>query len=835
MMKKIIILIVFALIYISNLNAFNGYIPATEISGEFMKFSTYYQKQHLDFENGFSDIGMIFTYPKIGKIFGVGGEFHSFGDKKYQRFETNVFFSIKPINCITTVVSAGLVARSFKDLIFMEEEELPQSSGNAFVAGISSNLNIQNRFNIGLGFYNLNKPNVSFLYGVDKLPMTILVNADAVIVNWLSVGAYLMREDEKNYYGLKLNFSLPVKNMHIEMGGSSEKKVSSYMVLNTFNYWNFKVGYEMYLESNLKSSGYSMFISKEIIGSLDAPIIGFPDNEWNKDYREVPIRDILLRFSVIEHDRLKNVKVLLNNRTVFEKDAIREYEKKDFSTNLKLRDGDNSLVISATGMNGKVTEKKISIYYKSSDIQIMPIAEEIYLGDDVDIVWESTVDDGRFGIYLYENDVEKVKLNADLIKDHESEEGTSKKYRYTWKVKEIQNGKEYQYKIRIKEFQLGLSCETNVFNGDITEPSIAIWNEEIEIPYINLAGRVEDKSDIKYVKVNGIYVDNINKASSKKWEFAYEGKLSIGDNNFIIEVEDIYGNKKQQVISKKRDYEYANIDRNIPVSKKKVPNRIGIILGIEDYDNIESAKYAIGDAEAVKNYFTKRLGIDKNNIYYLSENTKSLPQTIPIRSLFKTELKEKCNKIKKSFQNVEIIIYYSGHGLPDDEDISNFYLLPKDYNQKYEDTKISFSDDVLSELNKYVEDEDILVIVLDACFSGKKRGSDELIAYGAKPASLYITIQQAFNNMIMFSSSSGLQKSYSYDRAQHGLFTYAFLRALKEFDSISIKELANYIKTTTETISGIDEENIVEIQQPDVIPPELLERVTTTELGEVNF
>ena len=436
---------------------------------------------------------------------------------------------------------------------------------------------------------------------------------------------------------------------------------------------------------------------------------------------------------------------------------------------------------------------------------------------------------------MYENDVEKVKLNSDLIKDPESEEGVSKKYRYTWKVKEIQNGKEYKYRIRIKEFQLGLSSETNEFNGDISEPTIIVWDEEIDIPYLKLEGRIEDKSDLKYLKVNGVIVDNINKAVSNKWEFAYEGKLSIGDNNFIIDVEDIYGNKTQHIISKKRNYEYANIDRNVPDKNKKVPNRIGIVLGIEDYDNIESAKYANRDAEAVNDYFTKRLGIDKNNIYYLSENTKSLPQTIPIRSLFKTELKEKCNKIRKSFPNVEIIIYYSGHGLPDDEDISNFYLLPKDYNQKYEDTKISFNDDVLSEIKKYIEDDDLLVILLDACFSGKKRGSDELIAYGAKPASLYITIQQAFNNMIMFSSSSGLQKSYSYDRAQHGLFTYSFLRALKEFDTINMKELANYIKTTTETISSIDEENIVEIQQPDVIPPELLERVKTTELGEVNF
>lgn len=834
-MKKIIILIVLAFINISCLNAFNGYIPATEMSDEFMKFSTYYQKQHFDYENGFSDIGMIFTYPKIGKMFGIGGEFHRFGDQKYQRFETNALFCFKPVNFLTTVVSAGLVSRSFNDLNFMEAEELPQGSKNAFVAGISSNINIQNRLNIGVGFYNLNKPNVSFLGGVDKLPLKILLNADAIILNWLGAGVYLLRENEKNYYGLKLNFSLPLKNMHIETQGSSENKVSSYITLNTLNYWNFKIGYETYLESQLKSSNYSIFISKKIVGDLDAPIIEFPNNEWNKDYRDVQLPDIPLRFSILKHDRLKNVKVLLNKRTVLEKNAIMEYEKKDFKTNLPLRNGDNTLIISATGINGKVNKKRINIYYKSSDIQILPIAKEINLGDEIDIVWESTINNGKFGIFLYENDVEKKKLNKGQIKDPESEEGTSKKYRYSWKAKEIQNGKGHKYRIRIKEYQLGFSSETNEFTGDITEPTIKIWENEIEIPYIKLAGRVEDKSDISYIKINGVDVDEINKLKSNKWKFTYYGKLSIGHNTFLIETEDKYGNKTQQTISKKRDYEYADID-NISESRREVSNRIGVVLGIENYDNIESAKYANRDAETVKDYFTKRLGIAENNIFYLSENTKTSPQTIPIKSLFETDLKEKCNHIRKSYENVEIIIYYSGHGLPDEEDNSNFYLLPIDFNQRYKKTKISFNDDVLSEIKKYIQDDDLLVILMDACFSGKKRGSDELIAYlGSKPASLLITIQQAFNNMIMFSSSSGLQRSYSYDRAQHGLFTYAFLRALNEFDTISMKELANYIKTTTETISGIDTENISEIQQPDVIPSELLEKMKTNELGEVKF
>lgn len=822
--------------YISNLYAFNEFIPATELSGGFPKFSTYYHKQYSNFSEGFSDIGVMLSYPELLKNFSFGADFKRFGDDKFNNLESNLFIGYKSSSFFTPAISFGFINRGFgKDLVFSQDETLPHYSTTKPIIGVSGNINFQHRFKLGIGAYYLNQPNISLFNSEEQLPMKIILNTDIVISRLISLGAFMIREDERNYYGFRLGMNIPLTGFNISMEGSTEKRISSYTRLNTSNYWDIRLGYDYNLESNLNGTNYFLFVSKELIGSMKSPDIKFLNPLWNQDFVEVSDKEIDLTFEVENQDRLKYVKVFLNDNTIFEKKNIREYEKKYFTIDQDLKLGDNELFIEVAGVNGKVTDKKINIYCKSLDIEVYPIADEIYLGEEIDVVWESTIDDGQYGIYLFENGIEKRKLNKDIITEWESEEGMCKKYRFTWKVNEIKNGKDYIYRIRVKEFQKGLSSESNEFTGDITEPEIVIWDKEIKDYILELTGKVEDRSHLDFLCINGLDIEKLKKTSSNKWEFSYDGKLSIGDNLFVIEAKDIYDNKTQQNISQKRGYEYLSIDDNVPVAKKMVPNRIGIVIGIEDYNNIEPAKYANRDAKAVYNYFTKRLGIEKNNIYYFSEDTKTNPRTIPIRGLFKEKLGSKVERLKNTYSDIQIVFYYSGHGLPDEEDKSNFYLLPEDYDPDYKETRISFNQDILSPMKKYIEDDDLLVIVLDACFSGKKRGSDELLAYGAKPAALYITIQQAFNNMVVFSSSSGLQKSYSYDRAEHGLFTYTFLRALKEFDKISLKELANYIKTSTETISSIDEEKIMEIQQPDVIPPELLERVKITYLGKIIF
>ena len=81
--------------YISNLYGFNEFIPATELSGRFPKFSTYYHKQYSNFSEGFSDIGVMISYPELLKNFSFGVDFKRFGDDKFNYLESNLFIGYK--------------------------------------------------------------------------------------------------------------------------------------------------------------------------------------------------------------------------------------------------------------------------------------------------------------------------------------------------------------------------------------------------------------------------------------------------------------------------------------------------------------------------------------------------------------------------------------------------------------------------------------------------------------------------------------------------------------------------------------------------------------------
>ncbi len=114
-----------------------------------------------------------------------------------------------------------------------------------------------------------------------------------------------------------------------------------------------------------------------------------------------------------------------------------------------------------------------------------------------------------------------------------------------------------------------------------------------------------------------------------------------------------------------------------------------------------------------------------------------------------------------------------------------------------------------------------VTLVVDACFSGASRSPEPLIkvkGVGSKKLrdrvkkktskksyfNYYIPVSSidieyinpnVGKNMLLISSSSGEETSLTYDDKQHGLFTYFFLKFLKNSKGeISIKDLFNKLK-----------------------------------------
>ena len=138
----------------------------------------------------------------------------------------------------------------------------------------------------------------------------------------------------------------------------------------------------------------------------------------------------------------------------------------------------------------------------------------------------------------------------------------------------------------------------------------------------------------------------------------------------------------------------------------------------------------------------------------------------------------------------ELIFYYSGHGLPD-EQTKEPYIMPVDISGNNVSLAIKLAD-VYSKLNEYPAKK--VSVFLDACFSGGARNQGLIAMKGirVKPKENMIT-----GNMVVFSSSTGEESSGVYREKQHGYMTYYLLKKLQETQGIiTYKELADYVVET---------------------------------------
>jgi len=235
----------------------------------------------------------------------------------------------------------------------------------------------------------------------------------------------------------------------------------------------------------------------------------------------------------------------------------------------------------------------------------------------------------------------------------------------------------------------------------------------------------------------------------------------------------------------KKEYFASDVDRDVPQNLTYYPNKYALVIGNEDYSskqtNLSSevdVAFARSDANSFENYLIKTLGFEKQHVIVLNDATSG----------------EMSREIEKLVQlgnldgNSEIVFYYAGHGLPDDN--KRPYLLPVDVSTiNLESGGISLKD-LYSKLAS--SNAAKITVFLDACFSGGGRDLGVLSARGVKirPKEEMLT-----GNMIVFASSSGEERSLPFEEKKHGFFTYFLLKKLKETKGdVNYGELSEYIR-----------------------------------------
>lgn len=240
--------------------------------------------------------------------------------------------------------------------------------------------------------------------------------------------------------------------------------------------------------------------------------------------------------------------------------------------------------------------------------------------------------------------------------------------------------------------------------------------------------------------------------------------------------------------------------KSVQFAKTKRKNSVGVVFGVENYRHLPPAPYAKNDAEIMKEYFKKRLGVEEVVLYRENEVSGFV-----FDDVFNPDYGELQKAIMKG--QTELFVYYSGHGIPNKQG-NETYLFPIDgkverlQRQGYSLTKF------FENLNKLGAKH--VTVILDACFSGATRYSKQIKLENLIAAKgLRIKIDKPwlmYPNFTVINSSRESETSLAFDKSQTGLFTYYLAAGLQgEADlnadhKITLGELNKYVtKNVIET------------------------------------
>jgi hypothetical protein len=245
----------------------------------------------------------------------------------------------------------------------------------------------------------------------------------------------------------------------------------------------------------------------------------------------------------------------------------------------------------------------------------------------------------------------------------------------------------------------------------------------------------------------------------------------------------------------KREVEYVSglvdVDQPFAASSYRQSDAYAVIVGVSNYatTGIPLVKYAVRDAESVKDYLVGVCGVPEQNIRMVTDAQATGKK---VEALITDWLGRNVTKPGQS-----VYVYFAGHGTPS-PDKGDAYLVPYDGDPELPSTLYSVSS-FYAALRKLASDN--IIVALDACFSGA--GGRSVIAQGKRPI-VAVKMPETDQKLAVLTASAATEISQDYDAKRHGLFTYWMLKALRgEADAdndgwVTLGELYSYIKPHVE-------------------------------------
>lgn len=234
----------------------------------------------------------------------------------------------------------------------------------------------------------------------------------------------------------------------------------------------------------------------------------------------------------------------------------------------------------------------------------------------------------------------------------------------------------------------------------------------------------------------------------------------------------------------------SDVDQDIPQNKQNNTQTIALVIANENYGKVSKVTSAAHDGDVFAQYCRETLGIPDNQVLLYQDATYG--NTLSAISQLK-------NTVKAMGPETDVIVYYAGHGVPDEKTMEA-YMLPVDADPMVMDTAYPLKKlyDELSSMGAAN-----VMVFMDACFSGSNRGEGMLadaraVVLKAKPAS-------PKGNMFVLSAADGNETALPWVEKNHGLFTYYLLKKLKESKgNASLQDLADYVKSEVSKTSSLE-------------------------------
>lgn len=235
---------------------------------------------------------------------------------------------------------------------------------------------------------------------------------------------------------------------------------------------------------------------------------------------------------------------------------------------------------------------------------------------------------------------------------------------------------------------------------------------------------------------------------------------------------------------------------DVPPARAARPKAYAVVIGVAKYRRkLPAADFADDDARLVARYLRSAWGYQDANVAELINDEASKGD---FEKYFEKWLP---NHVEPGS---EVFVYYSGHGAPNPK-TGDAYLVPFDADPTYIDETGYSVKRMYERLGRLPAAK--VAVVMDSCFSGA--GGRSVIAAGARPL---VTLAQADvpAKITALSASAADQISNSYQAQGHGLFTYYFLKGIKQKGD-DLRGVFDYLKPE---VSGYARRELNADQEP---------------------